>query len=187
MKEIWKPIVDPAVQDRYLISNLGRVFDKELSRYLNFTDNGAGYKIYGLQRKDKSNSAIRYVHRLVAIAFIENPEGKPHVGHRDHDRSHNIVENLYWVTQRENTQDGIEAGRINAKKRPNTKKLTKEQICEIALLEHQGFGVNEIAVKLDFSRTTISSVFNGRSNAELFEFARQEIAEMTKQISQKSA
>lgn len=184
MEEIWKHIVDPVIQDRYLISNLGRVFDEKLSKYLNFTDNGAGYKIYGLQRKDKSNVAIRYVHRLVAIAFIENPEGKPQVGHRDHNRSHNVVENLYWTTQRENTQDGIEAGRINAKKRPNTKKLTKEQICEIALLEHQGFGVNEIAVRLDFSRTTISSVFNGRSNAELFEFARQEIAETNKQFPQ---
>lgn len=184
MKEIWKPIVDSAVQDRYAISTKGRVIDLVAKNYLNFFDNGAGYKIYGLQRKDKSNAAIRYVHRLVAIAFIENPEGKPQVGHRDHDRSHNVVENLYWTTQRENTQDGIEAGRINAKKRPNTKKLTKEQICEIALLEHQGFGVNEIAVKLDFSRTTISSVFNGRSNAELFEFARQEIAETNKQFPQ---
>ena len=48
-------------------------------------------------------------------------------------------------------------------------------MCEIALLEYQGLGVNEIAVKLDFPRTTISSVFNGRSNWELFEFAREEI------------
>jgi len=174
-KEIWKYVCDPVVQDRYIVSNFGRVYDLELDKYLNFFDNGAGYKVYGLQRKDKSNVAIRYVHRLVAIAFIENPENKPQVGHKDHNRSNNVVENLYWTTQKENTRDGIEAGRINAKKRPDTKKLNKEQICEIALLEHQGLGVNEIAVKLGFPRTTISSVFNGRSNWELFEFAREEI------------
>jgi len=175
MEEIWNHICDPVVQDRYIVSNFGRVYDLELDKYLNFFDNGAGYKVYGLQRKDKSNVAIRYVHRLVAIAFIENPENKPQVGHKDHDRSNNVVENLYWTTQKENTRDGIEAGRINAKKRPDMKKLSKAQVCEIALLEHQGLGVNEIAVKLGFPRTTISSVFNGRSNWELFEFAREEI------------
>lgn len=174
-KEIWKYVCDPVVQDRYIVSNFGRVYDLELDKYLNFFDNGAGYKVYGLRRKDKSNVAIRYVHRLVALAFLENPENKPQVGHHDHDRSNNVLENLYWTTQRDNTQDGIKAGRINAKKRPHMKKLSKEQICEIALLEHQGLGVNEIAVKLDFPRTTISSVFNGRSNWELFEFAREEI------------
>jgi DNA-binding NarL/FixJ family response regulator len=82
---------------------------------------------------------------------------------------------LYWTTPKQNTADGIRDGKINVQKRPNMKKLTKAQICEIALLSHQGKGINEIAVMLDFSRTTISSVFNGRSNWELFEFARKEI------------
>lgn len=175
MIEVWKPIKDDLVQDRYAISTNGRVFDFINGKYLNCSDNGAGYKVYGLQRKDKSNVAIRYVHRLVAITFLPNPENKPQVGHKDHDRSNNILTNLEWVTQKENTQYGIEEGRINAKKRPNTKKLSKSQICEIALLESKGYGVNEIALTLGFPRTTISSVFNGRSNWELFEFARDEI------------
>jgi len=179
MKEIWKPILDPVVQSRYAISSRGRVLDLINVKYLNFFDNGAGYKVYGLQREDKSNVAIRYVHRLIAIAFIDNPLSKSQVGHRDHDRSHNEVENLYWTTQKQNTKDGIDAGRINAKKRPNTKKLSKSDICTIAKLESEGHGVNEIAVKMDFPRTTISSVFNRRSNWELFEFAREEIASLS--------
>lgn len=179
MIEIWKPIKDDLVQDRYAISNYGRVLDLVNSKYLNYFDNGAGYKVYGLQRKDKSNVAIRYVHRLVAIAFIENTGNLPQVGHKDHSRDNNCVDNLYWTTQKQNTADGIEAGRINSKKRPDTKKLSKAQICEIALLESKGLGVNEIALTLGFPRTTISSVFNGRSNAELFEFAREEIKSFT--------
>lgn len=175
MIEVWKPIEDAAIQCRYAVSNLGRVVDLQNLVYLNYFDNGAGYKVFGLQRKDKSNVAIRYVHRLVAIAFIENPQNFPQVGHKDHNKEKNFVENLYWTTAKQNTADGIRDGKINAKKRPNTKRLSKGQICEIALLSTQGYGVNEIAQKLDFARTTISSVFNGRSNNELFQFALDEI------------
>jgi DNA invertase Pin-like site-specific DNA recombinase len=82
---------------------------------------------------------------------------------------------LYWTTQKQNTADGIAAGRINAKKRPNTKKLSKSQICEIAEHIFNGKGVNEVAIMLDFPRTTISSVLNGRSNWELYEFAMEEL------------
>ena len=175
MKEVWKPIQIDLVQDRYAISTHGRVFDLQQKKYLSWSDNGAGYKIVGLQRKDKSNVAIRYVHRLVAIAFLDNPDNLPQVGHKDHTRANNSVDNLYWTTQKQNTADGIEAGRINANRPKTNRKVTPSIICEIALLSHQGKGVHEIAIMLDFPRTTISSVFNGRSSWELFEFARKEI------------
>lgn len=175
MTEIWKPVVDEKAQSRYAISNLGRVFDLMKLCYLNGSDNGAGYKIVGLQRKDKSNVAMRYIHRLVALHFIENPDKLPQVGHKDHNRENNKKDNLYWTTPKQNTADGIRDGKINAKKRPNTKKLSRSQICEVALLSTQEYGVSEIAGKLGFPRTTISSVFNGRSNWELFSFALEEI------------
>lgn len=175
MKELWKPIEDKKVQARYAISNLGCVIDLKNKKYMNIRDNGAGYKNVGLMG-DSSRVQVRYIHRLIALAFLENPENKPQVGHKDHDRANNVLSNLYWVTQRENTKDGIDAGRINAKKRPNMNKLSKENICQIALLESQGKGVNEIAIELGFPRTTISSVFNGRSNWELFSFVREEIS-----------
>jgi hypothetical protein len=174
MKEIWKPVIDDLAKECYAVSNLGRVIDLELKNYMNWHDNGAGYKTVGLRRKDKSNVAVRYVHRLVAKAFLDNPENCPQVGHKDHNRANNCLTNLEWTTQKKNTADGIAAGRINAKKRPNTKKLSKEDICKIALFSNQGYGVNEIAVMMGFARTTISSVFNGRSNWELFEFTLQE-------------
>lgn len=138
LKEIWKPVVDKVVQPRYAVSNKGRVIDLQQAIYLKYFDNGAGYKVYGLQRIDKSNVAIRYVHRLVAIAFIENPVKLPQVGH---NRENNHQGNLYWTTPKQNTADGIRDGKINAKKRPNTKKLSKSQICEIALLSTQEYGV----------------------------------------------
>lgn len=174
MKEVWKPIQSENVQERYAVSNMGRVIDLKNQKYMNWHDNGAGYMTVGLQGP-KSKVKVRYVHRLVAIAFLENPDKLPQVGHRDHTRANNFADNLYWTTPKQNTADGIREGKINAKKRPNTKKLTKAQICEIALLDSKGYGVNEIALTLGFPRTTISSVFNGRSNWELFEFATKEI------------
>ena len=174
MREVWKPIQSENVQERYAVSNMGRVIDLKNQKYMNWHDNGAGYMTVGLQGP-KSKVKVRYVHRLVAIAFLENPDKLHQVGHRDHTRANNFVDNLYWTTPKQNTADGIREGKINAKKRPNTKKLTKAQICEIALLDSKGYGVNEIALTLGFPRTTISSVFNGRSNWELFEFARKEI------------
>jgi len=175
MKEIWKPIILDDIQERYAVSNFGRVIDLKNQKYMIWHDNGAGYMNVGLQGPN-SKVRVRYVHRLVAIAFLENPDKLPQVGHKDHTRSNNRLDNLYWTTPKQNTADGIREGKINAKKRPNTKKLTKVQICEIALLSSQGKGVNEIAVMLGFPRTTISSVFNGRSNWELFEFTQKEIS-----------
>jgi len=166
----WKEVTYPrVVEGRYLVSEFGDVYDKKMDIYKSWSDNGAGYKVVGLKGLDTNQWAkIIYIHRLVAHTFIDNPKDFPQVGHKDHTRENNYVGNLYWTTQKQNTADGIEAGRINAKKRPNTKRLTKAQICEIALLSSQGKGVNEIAGMLDFPRTTISSVFNGRSSSELF-------------------
>lgn len=174
MVDIWKPIILDDIQERYAVSDKGVVLDLKNHKILNQNDNGAGYMSVALMGPN-SKLRVRYVHRLVAGAFIPNPEGFPQVGHKDHTRGNNVEINLYWTTQKNNTRDGILAGRINSKKRPDTKRLTPSQVCEIAKLSCEGYGVNEIAIHLGFSRTTISSVFNKRSNWDLFSMAMSEI------------
>lgn len=71
-----------------------------------------GYLSYHLKWKNKTYP--RRIHRLVAEAFIPNPENKPFVHHKDHDRFNNCVENLEWATIEENNSDKL-------KRRPQEK------------------------------------------------------------------
>lgn len=109
MEEIWEPI--EGYEGLYEVSNLGRVRSLEFRngsgthkrvRYLNSTDNGHGYKIIGLKVNGKRKN--HYVHRLVAMAFIPNPDNLPVIDHIDHDRANNSATNLRWMTQGDNVR-----------------------------------------------------------------------------------
>lgn len=154
---------------KYYISNLGRLYITTKDIIMNDSDNGGGYRKVGLHLDKKLKN--RYIHRLVAQTFIPNPYNKEYVNHIDHDKSNNCLDNLEWVTAKENTKAGIEAGRINAVKRGKTMQLTNEDREDIVRLTINGLGVNEIAGMLGFKRTTVSSVLNGRSGAKHVEWA----------------
>lgn len=95
--ETWRDI--PGYEGRYQVSNLGRLWSKERGLLSPFLSRG-GYLVATLQRNGK-----RYgtgVHRLVAQAFIPNPEDKPQINHKNGIRTDNRPENLEWVTCSEN-------------------------------------------------------------------------------------
>jgi hypothetical protein len=114
MKEIWKDIND---LEGYQISNLGRV--KSLARYINCKGGKkrlmlgkiiVGYKEPNRYTKIVVNKQMRYVHRLVAQAFIPNTDNKPTVNHKDGDKHNNRVDNLEWATQSENNYHSFRMG-----------------------------------------------------------------------------
>lgn len=110
MTEEWRDI--QGYEGLYQVSNLGRVksLAREMSeshkgtpytrhypeRILSEGNDGAGYKLCWLSKNGKGKS-IR-VHRLVALAFIPNPNNLRYVNHRDENKANNNVENLEWCT-----------------------------------------------------------------------------------------
>ena len=117
MEEIWKK--SDTLGDNYEISNLGRA--RSLDRYVESTSRwGSKYqKFYKgvILSTGKSNSGYlqtinnKYIHRLVAEAFIPNPEHKPEIHHINHNRLDNRVENLMWVTRLQNMRAGTQIQR----------------------------------------------------------------------------
>lgn len=87
----------------YQISNLGRVWSKKSNRYMKPQKDACGYMRVQLYMGN-GKARTEKVHRLVALAFIDNPDNLPEVNHINHIRDDNRVENLEWVTHKENSE-----------------------------------------------------------------------------------
>lgn len=136
--ELWKPVV--GYEGLYEVSNLGSVRRIFFSRpkyqgshkktlwykKLNGYENNCGYVVVCLHDKNKKQ-ALKSIHRLVAEAFIPNTENKPQVDHINTIRTDNRVENLRWVTAKENNNNEItldnKVNRYNKYKHPMKGKL----------------------------------------------------------------
>lgn len=170
--EVWRYILN---YNNYQISNLGRV--KALEKKILYKDGrirSYSEKILKLRKDRKgyyfvtlyninSNLQLR-IHRLVAEAFILNPENKPCVNHIDSNRLNNQVENLEWCTYKENTNHAIKVNRLYKPAR----KLTEEQVNEIKNIYWYGnYSQKDIAKVYKLKQAQISRIVNNKNWKEL--------------------
>jgi hypothetical protein len=108
MKEIWKDI--PGYEGLYQVSNLENVYSIRNKKNLIGGTTAYGHRFVMLSKNGTHKSV--YFHRLVAEAFIPNPDNLPIVHHIDENPKNNTVENLEWCTQKENVAHCIESGKF---------------------------------------------------------------------------
>ena len=102
MEEVWKDITD---FPNYQVSNLGNVRNKKRLNILKprIVKKDYGYISYEVYiSKDGGKQFHKKIHRLVAEAFIPNPDNRTEIDHKDRDPSNNHVDNLRWATRSEN-------------------------------------------------------------------------------------
>ena len=137
MTEIWKQS-----EGEYYISNTGKV--KRDGYILKTRIDRYGYEIVTLTINGVYYT--RKIHRLVAIAFIPNPENKPQVNHIGKDSAGNIsklmnnVDSLEWSTAQENINHSVENGLQLRGEGKTTAQLTDENVAEIKEMILAGYG-----------------------------------------------
>lgn len=148
MNEKWKAI--EGYEGRYEISNLGKV--KSLpkrkgkgrgyirpTQMMTLAKDKNGYYVIGL-RKYRQKKCLLKVHRLVAKAFIPNPENKPQINHKNGVKDDNKVGNLEWVTSGENCRHAYKTGLQQKRKGEQSgfSKLKEYQVRKIRQIYKEG-------------------------------------------------
>lgn len=175
MREIWKDI--NGYEGLYRISNLGKVVSipREILRR-----GGKPLKIKGGQKKlgigsngyyrvglydGNGHKKMLSVHRLLAIAFIPNPDNKPCINHKDSDKLNLSITNLEWVTYQENTDHSISLYRFGMIGRTGDLHNKSKAVIaiEIKTRTERRFGSQREAARvLNLNQSNIGRVVNGK-------------------------
>lgn len=147
----------------YSITEDGRVFTHYQNKYMKTFINNSGYEVASLVKDRKKKKHL--VHRLVAEAYLGDGEGKE-VNHINSIKTDNNVNNLEWVTRKENVRHSIEQGNFNVElAQKKAKEANKRKVAQytldgklVAVFDSQ----KEAGEKTGSSPSKISLVVNGK-------------------------
>lgn len=173
--EEWRDVV--GYEGSYQVSDIGRVksvprvykmkdgrrknIKKEI--IMKFDIDKDGYFKIGLREKGKQRNF--FIHRLVAQAFIKNPENKPQVNHIDGIKTNNSITNLEWVTHQENRTHAAENGLVPDQwgcKNPNVK-ISESKVRIIRELNKKGVKYSEISEIVGTSVSNVKNIIFGKT------------------------
>jgi len=162
MKEIWRDV--EGYEGLYMISNLGRV--KKDKKIIRDRTSKWGYKHIDLFNKGRKTFRV---HRLVVIAFLPNPEGKPHTNHINCDKIDNRLDNLEWATRSENMLHAYDKGLNHTGEKHHYAKLKECEVIEIKKMLKKGRKCKEIGDLYGVSSQTIGDINRGKSWARILD------------------
>lgn len=173
--EYWVDV--PGYEHYYCVSNHGRV--RSCPRYVKGRNGRIGNKIlsgsismgYKGVNLFKNNKCKRFnIHRLVAMAFVNNENGLPEVNHKDGDKLNNHWQNLEWCTRQENARHSTTILKKNVGNSSGTAILNEEQVKEIKpLLGIAKMKLQEIGDLFGVSNHVIHKIKRGKNWAWLDE------------------
>lgn len=162
--EIWMDVV--GYEKLFSISSKGRLFSKRTSKILkqNVVGNSYNACVTKIGGRSGKNLVLK-IHREVAKAFIPNPNNLPMVNHKDGDKSNNDVENLEWVTAKENINHAINNG-LSTFSHLLESSILRRKLSDddVRFIKNnfkpydKEFGVRALCRKFNVSHSTISSI-----------------------------
>ncbi len=177
IEEQWRSVI--GFEKLYEISNFGRIFSlgityagrggilvtKKSKLLKTFLDKN-GYWIVTLRKNDKYYT--RFVHRLIAEAFLPNYNGCLEVNHKDLNPKNCHIDNLEWCTRRQNIDHAISFGAFSPVRNPNmSQKLTAGDVIRIHEIRTTGLSHAKIAKKFGVCEHMIKKILDGASWKEL--------------------
>lgn len=159
---VWKPVSYNGITTVYDISNTGDVRNRTTGLILKQKVNKDGYMMFNLCPGDGSKVTIT-IHKLVATAFIPNPENKPVVNHKNGKKDFNWYKNLEWATYQENTQHAMKTGLApkDGTDNPNNK-YDEDIIHTVCKLLEDGHTSTKISKMLGISVTLPENIKRGK-------------------------
>ena len=155
-------------EELFSITEDGQIWSKRSSRFLKLNIlNGYLAHVTKIGGREGKNVVLK-AHRLVAKAYVSNPENKPYVNHKDGDKLNNHVDNLEWCTAKENTQHAYATGLAKAASgtEHSSSKLSEEAILFIRnnyKPYDKEFGARGLGRRFGVSHSVISNVINNKT------------------------
>ena len=160
MKEGYKKLKN---YSHYRIYKDGKIYSEFVNRFITSTEDSCGY-LQNTIVDDFGNRKTIKTHRLVAMAFLPNPNNYTDVNHKDFNRKNNKVENLEWCTELYNvhyTRDNnLEFNSSSYKK---LSPLSEEQVLLIPTLLNYGFSVKLISKLYNVGHITIRNIITKKT------------------------
>lgn len=163
--EHFKPIYIDGLKTEYVIGDKGTVFSVKRKKRLN-PELNHGYERVVISMNGKK--IHKRVHRLVAEAFLENPNNFPTVRHIDDNKRHNYVENLMWGLLKDNSADALNNGKYMRGEDHKNAVYTETDVRNVCkCLEDNELTADEIAKKCHVKKSLITNIIHNNEWKEI--------------------